>query len=204
LKNKIIYVLRHGQTDYNKNGMVQGRGIDASLNETGILQASLIYDALKDVPFDVVFTSSLKRTYETINRFIENGLKHISLKGLDEISWGNLEGTKTDREARNRYAVVINEWKNDNLNLRMGGGETPVEVMNRQQEAFKQIINFPGNTILVCTHGRAMRILFCWLLNYPLNYMDGFPHQNCAYYKLIYRGKDFFIDEFNQTEHLNT
>ncbi|MBC6401443.1 MAG: histidine phosphatase family protein [Ekhidna sp.] len=206
MKNKIIYVLRHGQTDYNKNGMVQGRGVDASLNETGISQTNLVYDALKDVPFDVIFTSSLKRTHETISPFIENGLglNHISLGGLDEISWGDREGIKTNLEAKNHYVMIINGWRSGNLSLRAGGGETPMEVMKRQQAAFKQIINFPGNKILVCMHGRAMRVLFCWLLNYPLNYMDGFPHQNCAYYKLIYRDNDFFIDEFNQIGHLNS
>ena len=204
MKNKTIYVLRHGQTDYNKNGMVQGRGVNASLNETGILQANLVYEALKDIPFDAVFTSTLKRTFQTVTRFIENGLKHVSLEGLDEISWGDREGVKTNSEEKSRYAAIMEGWKNGDLNLRVGGGETPTEVMRRQQAAFKQIIEFPGDKILVCTHGRAMRILFSWLLNYPLNYMDGFPHQNCVYYKLIYRGNDFFIEEFNQTKHLNS
>ncbi len=183
--------------------MVQGRGVDASLNETGRLQADKAFHHLKDVPFDIVFSSKLKRSQETIRQFIDIGLPHISHGGLDEISWGSQEGIKATLEAKNLYSQTVKGWRNGELHLNVGGGESPLEVMERQKEAMRVILRQEAQNILVCMHGRAMRILLCWLLNYPLNFMDGFPHDNCAYYKLIYQGKLFYIDEFNQMEHLN-
>ena len=184
--------------------MVQGRGIDASLNNTGVKQAKQVYKALKNIHFDVVFTSTLVRTHQSVKEFLDQGLEHHILEGLDEISWGDQEGVKADQEALNLYAATVRGWREGSLDLRVGGGETPVEVMERQKIAFEQILADPGESVLVCMHGRAIRVLLSWLLNYPLNYMDGFPHQNCAYYKVVYRGADFFIEEFNETAHLLT
>ena len=185
--------------------MVQGRGIDASLNETGIHQASQVYHALKNITFEVVFTSTLVRTHQTVKDFLTNDkdLKHIELEGLDEISWGDQEGVYANGEARNLYAETVKGWQKGALHLNVGGGESPVEVMDRQKEAWSVIADHPAQHILICMHGRAIRILLSWLLNYPLNYMDGFPHQNCAYYKVIGRESDYFIDEFNQKAQLS-
>ena len=186
----------------NKKGMVQGRGVDASLNETGVMQAQRTYDHLASVPFEVVFTSKLIRTHQTAKAFIDAGLAHCVHEGFDEISWGDQEGVEATLEARNLYAETVRGWQEGKLELNVGGGENPLEVMHRQQEAMKEVLAHKGSTILVCMHGRAIRILLCWLLNYPLNYMDGFPHNNCAYYKLVLRNEEWFVDGFNVQDHL--
>lgn len=183
--------------------MVQGRGVDAPLNETGRSQAEKAYQHLKEVPFDIVYTSELKRAMQTIEKFVADGLEHKKHSGLDEISWGNQEGVKADLEAKNMYAATVQGWKEGKLDLNVGGGESPLEVMERQKVAMEQILKEEAETILICMHGRAMRILLSWLLNYPLQFMDEFPHDNCAYYKLIYNGSEFVIDEFNVQDHLD-
>lgn len=181
---------------------MQGRGVDASLNELGRLQAEKTFEHLKSISFEAVFTSELKRAQQTVHRFIEKGIPHIRHGGFDEISWGDQEGVKADPAARSLYAETIQGWKEGKLELNVGGGESPLEVMERQKEAMVQVLSSSAEIILICMHGRAMRILLCWLLNYPLNYMDEFPHDNCAYYKLIYREDDFLIDGFNVQDHL--
>ncbi len=124
------------------------------------------------------------------------------MDGFDEISWGNQEGADPTPEAKQIYVDTIENWKKGQLDLSIGGGESPIEVMNRQKEAFEHVLNNGDRQILICMHGRAMRILLCWLLNYPLNYMDGFPHQNCSYYSLDYNGNTFSLKGFNVTDHL--
>ena len=62
---KLIYILRHGQTDYNLQGIVQGGGVDTSLNDTGRKQAHAFHEAYKHIPFEAVITSRLKRTHQT-------------------------------------------------------------------------------------------------------------------------------------------
>ena len=55
-----VYIVRHGETDYNRQGIVQGQ-IDTPLNEAGVEQARLAADALEDTPFEVAYSSDLQR-----------------------------------------------------------------------------------------------------------------------------------------------
>jgi len=71
---KIIYIVRHGETDFNRKGIVQGGGVDAPLNELGRQQAQAFYDIYKDVLFEIVLTSKLQRTHQTVQPFLEMGL----------------------------------------------------------------------------------------------------------------------------------
>ncbi|MEP1093510.1 MAG: histidine phosphatase family protein [Cyclobacteriaceae bacterium] len=200
MKTKRIYLLRHGETDFNKTGRVQGRGVDSSLNATGKLQAERVFKKFGAKSFDTLYSSSLVRTKETLSPF---GLPAIPMVGFDEISWGNQEGVEPTFEARKLYAETIGSWRKGQLDIGVGGGESPIKVMDRQRSAMQEVLSNDGNNILICMHGRAIRILLCWLLNYPLNYMDGFPHQNCSYYSLLHNGHSFSLDRFNETSHLD-
>ncbi|MEO9484654.1 MAG: histidine phosphatase family protein [Ekhidna sp.] len=202
MKSKTIYILRHGETDFNKRGMVQGRGVNASLNEQGIAQARRAGEHLSHIAFDAVFTSALTRTQETVGQFSLNGTPTFSHEGFDEISWGNQEGQVASYEAKSLYADTVNGWRKGELDLNVGGGENPIQVMERQKVAMQKVLGIEAENILICMHGRALRVLLCWTLNYPLNYMDGFPHQNCGYYTLGYRKESFYLKEFNRVDHL--
>ncbi len=182
--------------------MVQGRGVNASLNDEGIRQAKKAGDSLSHISFDTVFTSALIRTHETVGQFSLNGTPIIAHEGFDEISWGNQEGQVASYEAKTLYADTVNGWRRGELDLNVGGGENPIQVMERQQEAMKLVLESEGEHVLICMHGRALRVLLCWTLNYPLNFMDGFPHQNCGYYVLGYRRESFYLKAFNQVDHL--
>ncbi|MCZ6694862.1 MAG: histidine phosphatase family protein, partial [Bacteroidetes bacterium] len=74
METKKIYLIRHGQTDFNNRGVVQGSGIDSSLNETGYKQAQAFFDAYQQVPFQKIYTSSLQRTTQTVKPFIDKGI----------------------------------------------------------------------------------------------------------------------------------
>ena len=71
--------MRHAQTEYNKKGIIQGSEVDSDINKHGDIQASLFYNYYKSVPFDMVYVSNLKRTYQTVKRFIEAGVPHKKL-----------------------------------------------------------------------------------------------------------------------------
>ena len=202
---KKMYILRHGETDFNKKGMVQGSGIDAPLNETGRNQAKAFFNAYKHLSFDKIYTSNLKRTSQTVLGFIELGIPNESLSDLREISWGEQEGKAFTPETSTNYQRVVKEWSKGNLDLKIVGGETPLEVAQRQKNAFDYILSKEEEeTVLICIHGRAMRILFCWMLNYPLTYMDNFGHKNTGLYIVNYTGSMYSIEGFNITDHLKT
>src|SRR4051812_9230374 len=89
---KTLYIVRHGQTEYNKLGIIQGRGVDTDLNDEGRKQAQQFFTAYKDVPFDKAYISALKRTQQSIQPFLDRGLPFQKLPGLDELAWGIHEG----------------------------------------------------------------------------------------------------------------
>jgi broad specificity phosphatase PhoE len=200
---RTIFFLRHGQTDFNVRGIVQGSGVDSSLNDTGRRQAEQFFAAYGHVPFDKVYTSTLRRTHESVQHFLELGLPHESHAGLNEISWGVREGTRITIEEDAEYRYVLSQWAAGNTAARLEGGESPDEVAARQRP-FIELLKSRNDeqTVLVCLHGRALRVLLCQLLGYPLNCMDGFEHSNLCLYKLEFTGTLFAVRNFLDVSHL--
>ncbi len=202
-KNKILYIIRHGETDLNKNGIVQGRGIDSDLNERGISQGNAFFEKYKDIKFDKIYTSKLKRTHQTVAKFLEKGIKWEQLSGLDELAWGEYEGLPSSPKLREDFKKLIEAWNLGHFDVKVAGGESPNEVYKRQAEAMQHILKQENeDSILICMHGRAIRLLLCLLLKKSLEKMDEFPHQNTSLYVLDYDGKDFSMQIFNSIDHL--
>lgn len=200
---KTLYIVRHGQTHLNKQGIVQGRGRDTDLNDEGRNQANLFYQAYKDVPFDKIYISKLKRTQQSIQQFIDLGLPYEKLEGLDELAWGIHEGQPATPETKAAFLDLMRNWLDGNLDIKFEGGESPNEVKARQLQAIDVIMSHPEEkTVLICMHGRALRLLMCILTDQPLTQMDTFPHQNLVLYKVTYNGNKFEIVEANNAKHL--
>jgi broad specificity phosphatase PhoE len=198
-----IFLLRHGQTDFNVQGIVQGSGVDSDLNARGRWQAERFWQAYKDVPFARVYTSRLKRTQQSVHKFIELGLPHESHAALNEISWGTREGTRITPAEDAEYKFVLDEWTAGNDLAHLPGGESPADVAARQRPFIELLCSRPQDEIvLVCMHGRAMRVLLCQLMGYPLSRMDEFEHQNLCLYKMHYTGTRFTIRNFLDVSHL--
>ena len=200
---KTIYIIRHAETDLNRRGVVQGRGMNTDINAHGQLQADAFYQAYKDVPFDRVFTSTLKRTHQTVKKFIEKGIPWTQYPGLDEMAWGIYEGMEHSEDVKIAYDNMMNSWSSGDLHLKFEKGESPLEVKERQLEVLEKLIAVnEDKTILICMHGRAMRLFLCLLTERPLYQMESFPHTNTTLYKVRFDGEKFQILEFNNTDHL--
>lgn len=201
---KKIYITRHGQTDYNRKGVVQGSGIDADLNETGQAQAAAFYSRFKDHPFDKLYVSALKRTHQSMKGFIDAGLKTEILPELNEISWGVREGIPVDEEGNRYYQNMIKDWQAGKTEMAIEGGESPIEVAERLKLGVQKIMSATDEKeVLICMHGRSMRVLMTVLLNYPLNCMDLFHHKNLGLYVLEYTDTMFKLVRYNDTSHLS-
>jgi hypothetical protein len=109
LSSKKIYVVRHGQTDFNLRNIVQGSGVDSDLNARGREQAMAFYQTYKNVPFDKIYTSALRRTRQSVQTFIDDGLPSESLVGLNEISWGTKEGHRITPEEDQYYHYMLRQ-----------------------------------------------------------------------------------------------
>ena len=200
---KTLYIVRHGETDLNKKGIVQGRGIDSNLNATGLIQSEKFYAKYCNVPFDKLYTSTLKRTHETMSLFIQNGLPWEQLSGLDEMGWGIYEGAEPTSETRAQFKKLTTCWESGDLKAHFEGGESPLDVNLRQKEALNYIMSHSDEKIvLIAMHGRALRMFLCLLLNEPLSKMDQYPHNNLSLYKIGFEGNSFKISAFNNIDHL--
>ena len=195
--------MRHGQTDFNLQGVVQGSGIDAPINKTGLAQASAFFESYKDIPFDQIYHTALIRTKQSIQQFIDLGIPTTALPELNEISWGDYEGTPMTPEEGEYYRHMLHQWQQGNLDYAIAGGESPNTVAARMRVGIDKILSGPGETILVCMHGRAMRIFLSLILNYDLRYMDQFEHHNLCLY-LLEQSEDetFVVKKFNDQNHL--
>lgn len=203
MRSKKIYLVRHGETEFNRRGIVQGSGVDIGLNERGKAQAQAFYDAYKHIPFDKGYTSNLLRAKESLKPFGDTGLALTSFAGLNEINWGNKEGQEIDMVENAYYLKMLKNWGAGETHLKIDGGESPEDVQKRLRPAIAEILEDQStSTILICMHGRSMRILLATLLNYPLRYMDLFAHENLCLYTLYFTGTLCRIEDYCSTKHL--
>jgi probable phosphoglycerate mutase len=204
MENKLIYIVRHGETDFNKLGIVQGSGVDMELNSRGIEQAMAFYNCYKDIRFKHIYTSKLIRTQQSVLPFIEAGFRYSTHQELNEISWGIYEGKMQSEEERKQYWSVVNQWNDGNYYAKLELGESAIEMQTRQMPIINKLKADPYDCVLVCMHGRAMKSLLCTMLSRPLSEMDNFQHSNlCLYIIELNEGKFNLIRE-NDISHLLT
>ena len=203
MEAKKIYLIRHGQTGHNHRGIIQGRYVNSKLSKKGYRQAMAFFDAYKEVPFQKVYTSTLQRTKQTIQKFLDLGLAHAELPGLDEICWGESEGLFANGQNNKKYRDIINTWKSGNLHARLEGGENPLDVQKRQEEALNFIASQEEDLVLVCMHGRALKILLAWITGLHMKEMDLFDHDNLSLYILVFENDKWIIEAHDERGHLN-
>jgi broad specificity phosphatase PhoE len=204
MTHKNIFIIRHGETAYNKAGIVQGCGVDTPLNGTGYYQAQRFYEHYKHISFDVVFTSALQRTHQSVSHFLQAQLPHIVLPELNEINWGVFEGKPQTADQERFYYDLIERWRKGESDAKVPQGESPIELQNRQRAAAQIILNYqPAENLLVCMHGRAMKSFLCLLLGLPLTQMETFQHSNLCLYQLQINGNGLELVKSNDITHLH-
>ncbi|MEY3678515.1 MAG: hypothetical protein RI924_656 [Bacteroidota bacterium] len=200
---KTLYIIRHGETDLNKQGIIQGRGMNTDLNDVGIKQATAFFEQYHHIPFDLIYTSTLKRTHQTVAPFIQMNIPWKQHEGLDELAWGVFEG-KPSEITKPHFETLTAAWSNGELDRKFELGESPLEVQARQAAFLEEVKQLKdAEQVLVCMHGRALRLLLCTISGISLTEMDQFPHSNVSLYKIFFTGTDFEIIDFNNRDHLS-
>lgn len=194
-----LYIIRHAETEYNKKGIIQGSEVDSDINDVGESQANSFYEYYKDINFDKIYVSDLKRTFQTIRRFTENGSSYEKLKEFNEISWGVNQGKSDGLED---YARLIDTWLAGNLDNKFEEGESPNEMSVRLVKGFNKVLDDDHDTVLLCIHGRALRILLSKIIDNDLTKMDKYVHSNTGLYILEYKNGKYEILGSNLRDHL--
>ena len=207
-----LYIIRHGETEMNRQGIVQGSGVDSDLNNLGKKQAHLFYQYYKNIRFEYVVTSALKRTHQTVRPFLDRLIKVERRKGnwlvfneLNEISWGVQEGQKSNDAMHKDYTKLMSDWENGVYETRFEGGESAAELRARVSRTMDYLTqNHAGQNVLLCTHGRTLLCLLTVLKNEPLSKMSHYKHQNTCLYKAHFIDGEFHFEIENDVTHLGS
>lgn len=180
-----MYIIRHGQTPWNARKCLQGRS-DVDLNENGIYLAELTGKALRDVTFDMAFTSPLIRAKHTAQCILAGReVPIIEDERLIEISFGIYEGCCYAEENRQ----VPQQWIENFFHapqdyVAAQGGESLDDVEKRTRDFMEDICSrkeLQDKTILVSTHGCALRGLLNSIRESNReDYWHGGVSKNCA------------------------
>ena len=200
-----IYLIRHGETEYNKRNIVQGGGIDSDLNATGLLQSAAFFKQYGHLDFDQIYCTNLKRTSQTLAPFARSGQQIHTLPELTEFGWGAMEGVEANEVVAAEFQRILAAWRAGDLDARVVDGESPLEAWARAKPGIERVVReAPADgRVLVCAHGRIIRVVLAQILGYGLERMDLFPHHNTALNLLSYNSSGRFrIHKINDTTHL--
>ncbi len=148
-----IYLVRHGQTDYNLKNLFQGI-TDNPLNETGIKQAEELAQMLKEVKFDVIFSSPLRRalqTAEIIRRENTGNPPIIVDERLREIDMGEWEGKHAPTIKENYRELFEEIWK-DPFKFNPPGGERFRDMVERLRSFLNDLKSSDYENVLIVAH----------------------------------------------------
>lgn len=197
-----LYIIRHGETEFNKLNIVQGSGVDSDLNEVGETQARAFFDTYQDIDFQLVVTSKLRRTHQTVRHFLDKNIPWIQTEDINEISWGAHEGLPSSPERVALYTAMIEHWKNGNLDASLPEGETAAQLQKRIERFVEWLKTRSEKHILVATHGRTIRCLITHLKGLGPADMEGTLHSNTGLYKVHYQDGKFVFEAENDVSHL--
>lgn len=179
-----IYLMRHGETDWNKAKRIQGSA-DIPLNDYGVELAVLTAKGLADTVFDRVYTSPLIRAKETAR--IVAGNRDIPIledDRLREMGFGSQEGADIADSASDETSVLFH-FLNQPEKYKALDGESFSEV-DKRVESFVQEVLIPGegmgwSRVLITAHGALIRCFLNCIRKRPLSeFWNGIPQKNCA------------------------
>jgi len=170
-----LIVVRHGETAYNAEGRYTGR-TDIGLNEEGCKQAKMLAEKLKNIPIDIIISSTLKRARETakvINEELQ--LPVIEMEELIERGVGVYEGL-TREEAKNRYPEM---WANNTPE-----GREPGNLVDERVYKALNTIRFDylkDKNVLIVTHGYVTKVINKYFNNSSEADFLKYALKNCEY-----------------------
>ena len=184
-----ICLVRHGETDWNKLGRLQGSS-DIPLNETGMMQASLAAQALIDKGYELVVTSPLNRAKQTAQIIAEqSGLSVIEMDAFKERCFGDAEGLlKEEREK------LYPDNKFPNL-------ESYKDLATRLRKGLTEVTKLPYENVLIVAHGAAINCILAIFSNFEIGSGKTVLLNACTSI-ITYENEEWKIESYNDVSHL--
>ncbi len=188
---KSVYLVRHGQTNFNMDGVIQGYSSDLPLNETGGDQAHRLADSLSNHRFDLILSSDLQRCLQTARIISEKIKVPVEAdKRLREIDFGEWEGQTFEdmmkTPAWNIWVTTPSKWK-------VRGSERIEEVQKRVVAAVSDALK-KVDALLVVSHGVAISTFILHAKNLPVDDLEKHSIANAGIVR--FRSEDSIFEEF--------
>lgn len=164
-----LILLRHGQSQWNLENRFTG-SVDVSLSSLGLEEAVRAGEILKNIPIDLIFTSTMKRAIETADLIMNarSGREQVPVqrdRALNERSYGDLQGMNKAEAAKLFGEDQVKLWRRS-YDVRPPNGESLSDIANRTipymvREIMPAVKS--GKNVLVVAHGNSLRSIFMFL-----------------------------------------
>jgi probable phosphoglycerate mutase len=175
----VLYVIRHGETDFNVQGRYAG-STDVPLNDNGFIQAKELAVKLRDIQFDIIISSPLLRarqTAEVVQKYFQKPL--LIIDQFAERNVGVYEGL-TREEAKSQYPDLWSRECTRQPDDAPTGGETIRQFDMRITSALKQLNEkYPNDKILLVCHAFVSRLINKHYKKLTYDNMHNFTLSNC-------------------------
>ena len=198
-----LLIVRHAQTEQNRDGVVQGQA-DNPLSELGLRQAAALGDRLAGERLAAVYASPLQRAQATAAAVATpHGLPVLPAPGLIEMDIGEMEGL-TGAELRLRFPEFLAAWTSERAGAAvMPGGESLDQVQARALAAVQAVLGeHMAGTIAVVTHNFVLLTLLCHFLGLPLHHFRRLRAHVASVSRIEFAGDRHRLVRFNDICHL--
>jgi broad specificity phosphatase PhoE len=197
-----VYLIRHGQTAWNKEEIFRGR-TDIPLDETGLKQAKLAGEYFKGMKIHGIYSSSLSRAWETAQRIARfHNLEVQPMSGILDMSFGKWEG-QAHQEIKKIDSETYRRWKEKPHLVRLPGGESLDDVRVRAMAALEEVIrNHPGKTLVLVSHRVVNKVLICAILGLDNSHFWQITQDTTAINLIQNRDGKYILSLMNETCHL--
>jgi len=198
-----LILIHHCETDYNLQNRYCGFN-DPVLNNKGIWQSKRLACRLKDVKMDKIYSSDLKRAYQTAKIIFKSNTIE-KLKDFREMNFGLFEGLRY-KDIIKRYRKLYGDWLCNPLKVKIPGGEGLIDLSKRVKERLSIIFaQREYGTIALVTHGGPIRIILCEALRLDLKMLrqieQGFGALNIINY---FKDSQPVVVKMNDMSHFST
>lgn len=199
-----IYLVRHGQTAWNKSEVFRGRA-DVPLNERGMREAELAAEYFRGIKVDAVYASPISRAMQTAEKIAGVcGVRVLSLPGITDMSFGDWEG-RAIREVESGFPDLFRVWREEPHLLRIPGGESLEEVRTRAVAALEEVIGkHEDGTVVMVSHRVITKVLICAVLGLGNSHFWQIDQDAAAVNLIRCREGKYALSLMNDTCHLKS
>ena len=199
-----IYLVRHGQTAWNKEEIFRGR-TDVPLDETGLKQAEVAGQYFKGMEIHAIYSSPLSRALRTAQKIAQfHNLKVQPLDGIIDISFGSWEGHSL-QEIRDTDGELYRQWREEPHQVRLPGGESLDEVQSEGDSCAGRGDPITSRkTVVLVSHRVVNKVIICGILGLDNSHFWQITQDPTAINLIQYKNGKYILSLMNETCHLKS